>query len=69
MLVHRDPLTTVQRTMAKRERSYFKQFSRHKNNNLKLFPGTHKTDWFGKINGTPSEKRKDMPDTPIKYQV
>ena len=43
MLVHRDPLTTVQQTMAKRERSYFKQFSRHKNNNLKLFPGTHQT--------------------------
>ena len=43
MLVHRDPLTTVQQTMAKRERSYFKQFNRHKNNNLKLFPGTHQT--------------------------
>ena len=43
MLVHRDPLTTVQQTMAKRERSYFKQFSRHKNNNLKLFAGTHQT--------------------------
>ena len=41
MLVHQDPLTTVKKTMAKRERSYFKQFSRHKNNNLKLFPGTH----------------------------
>ena len=43
MLVHRDPLTTIQQTMAKRERSNFKQFSRHKNNNLKLFPETHQT--------------------------
>ena len=43
MLVHRDPLTTVQQTMTKQERSYFKQFSRHKNNNLKLFFGTHQT--------------------------
>ena len=58
MLVHRDPLTTVQQTMAKRERSYFKQFSRHKNNNLKLFPGTHQT-MIGSEKSTEHRRRNE----------